>query len=860
MKLFKLKRKNIILVSLLAIAGFLGISSVAVNQAVKDTPVAEKAEAATNRTLKLHYNAAGDNTNWETLAVLYGHDNQYECVVYLEAGSMFGFQVFNGSSQSNWIGYKSNLSSTYFQSSSGSDGGNIKIKSGQGGVYSFYISSDIDNYGGPADGYWIWQNNKSGGTKLSDNPAYVLGSIKGDNKWATSTTDYPFAWDSSTNRYKATLDLYEGDEIKIYRPSDGRYTGYAAALSDSSSGSYGYISDTGYKNNISISKKGRFSIYLGASYNFYGDAEAGWIADPSSDTSGKNYYFSYITVVDLYDVTISNANPGYGSIDTTSIIDVPSGSSISVSSNKVTINGTTVTATPTAATAQYTYAFSSWSNASGTITADRTITANFTRTTNTYTVSFAVNTAGYGTVSDSSIASVPYGSAISVSGNKVTINGTTITATPSAATAQYTYAFSGWSNTSGTVTGARTITANFTRTTNTYTVTFNKNNDSYGTISGTSIASIPYGSSITVSDNKVTINGTTITATPAAATAQYTYAFSGWSNTSGTVTGARTITANFTRTTNTYTVTFNKNNDSYGTISGTSIASIPYGSSITVSDNKVTINGTTITATPAAATAQYTYAFSGWSNTSGTVTGARTITANFTRTTNTYTVTFNKNNDSYGSLSRTTITSIPYGTSVSVSSNTVTINGTTVTATAASDANGYHYSFSSWSNAPATITGAVTITANFSATSGEAAAITYAKAFNTSISSVCVYAGGTSKSDLADAWSDQNDAYDLLDGYVQYWLNKSHASTDSNVLGMFAKYDYVYGKYGEEIGEDFLNREPAPVLGLHSSPFDLFGSEDNFSTIIIIVSSSVALLSVTALSILVIRKRKSKED
>jgi len=50
MKLFKLKRKNIILVSLLAIAGFLGISSVAVNTATsKETPLTEKAEAATNK-------------------------------------------------------------------------------------------------------------------------------------------------------------------------------------------------------------------------------------------------------------------------------------------------------------------------------------------------------------------------------------------------------------------------------------------------------------------------------------------------------------------------------------------------------------------------------------------------------------------------------------------------------------------------------------------------------------------------------------------------------------------------------------------------------------------------------------------
>ncbi len=91
----------------------------------------------------------------------------------------------------------------------------------------------------------------------------------------------------------------------------------------------------------------------------------------------------------------------------------------------------------------------------------------------TYTVSFAVNTAGYGTVSRSSITNVPSGTSITTSNNTVTINGTTVTATPTANTAQYTYAFTGWSNNTGTVTQGRTITANFSRTTNTFTVSGN---------------------------------------------------------------------------------------------------------------------------------------------------------------------------------------------------------------------------------------------------------------------------------------------------------------------------------------------------------------------------------------------------
>ena len=117
------------------------------------------------------------------------------------------------------------------------------------------------------------------------------------------------------------------------------------------------------------------------------------------------------------------------------------------------------------------------------------------QTVTNYTVTFAVNTAGYGTVSSSSL-SVPSGSSISVDSNKVTINNTTVTATPSAKTAQYTYAFSSWSNTSGTVTAARTITANFTRTTNTFTVGGTITN---GALSST--AEVEYGSPLNININ-----------------------------------------------------------------------------------------------------------------------------------------------------------------------------------------------------------------------------------------------------------------------------------------------------------------------------------------------------------------------
>ncbi len=352
------------------------------------------------------------------------------------------------------------------------------------------------------------------------------------------------------------------------------------------------------------------------------------------------------------------------------------------------------------------------------------LTVGYTESIDTYTISLVVGQADYGSISGTNIADVPYGSTISVIGNKVTVNGQTITATAKTATAQYTYSFAGWSVSDGeTITGAKSITANFTRTVNNYTVTLASSNTGYGTVNTTSI-SVPYGSTVSVSGNAITVNGQTITATAKTATTQYAYSFTGWSVSSGTtITSSTTITANFTRNTNFYTISIGRNNTGYGTVSSASV-SVPYGVSITTSGSTVTFSGsylvndasktfsTSVTATATTTTAQYSYAFSSWTSATGTVTGAKTITANFTRSTRSYTVSFSTNNSSYGRVNYSSL-SVPYGSSISVSGNTITINGTTITATAASTTSNYSYSFSSWSNTSGTITSARTITANF---------------------------------------------------------------------------------------------------------------------------------------------------
>ena len=123
----------------------------------------------------------------------------------------------------------------------------------------------------------------------------------------------------------------------------------------------------------------------------------------------------------------------------------------------------------------------------------------------TYTVTIARNNTSYGTVSTSSVGSLSSGAAITkgtgANINKITIGGTTVTATPAATDADYTYAFSSWTVPGDvtTVTADITITANFTRTARPLT--------NYRTVCCTELGTIDGEASLTQGGNSVTISG-----------------------------------------------------------------------------------------------------------------------------------------------------------------------------------------------------------------------------------------------------------------------------------------------------------------------------------------------------------------
>lgn len=281
----------------------------------------------------------------------------------------------------------------------------------------------------------------------------------------------------------------------------------------------------------------------------------------------------------------------------------------------------------------------------------RTATQSFTViVTSDYVISIESNNTAYGTV-DQSMLIVPYGTPYSVSGDELTVGSTVITATPTHTVVgdQYSYSFSGWNVSSGTVSDHMNIVATFVQTVREYTVTINVNNPSYGTVNKNSVT-VPYGSTMVVMGGGVLrIGDQTVTTSPTPATIDTNYWFGEWTfppgNPSGsTITHDITVTANFESGVRYYEITFVTLPVGYGTLdidypySSSGGYHVSYGSTISVSDNELTIDGLTdmtATARPATQDVDWTYAFDNWTISAYTVTGDMTINANFTRTPNT---------------------------------------------------------------------------------------------------------------------------------------------------------------------------------------------------------------------------------
>lgn len=174
--------------------------------------------------------------------------------------------------------------------------------------------------------------------------------------------------------------------------------------------------------------------------------------------------------ITYYTVSTSSSNSSYGSTNRTST-SVAAGTTFTSSGNTLTFSdGRTVVATPKTI-AGYNTSCSGWTPANGTVTSDIAVTVNCTRTANDYTMNFRINDSSLGTISVSS-ASVPYDTTYSTSGATLSFaNGIEVTAFPETLTG-YTITCSGWSPSSGKVSGDTIFTATCTKKAKANTVTY----------------------------------------------------------------------------------------------------------------------------------------------------------------------------------------------------------------------------------------------------------------------------------------------------------------------------------------------------------------------------------------------------
>ena len=436
----------------------------------------------------------------------------------------------------------------------------------------------------------------------------------------------------------------------------------------------------------------------------------------------------------LHNALVESNNTTWGTVSVGTLTNIPYGQTFTVTDHTLSIYGQTVVAIEEDDTVIFKYSFDGFQTEGVTITTgmpmekDLTIRAIFASERQTYTVIIHSNNTDYGTVDVASIMNVPSESVFTVSGNTLELAGTTVTATKHANDAQYTYGFAGWYDaltggneiqTGDLVTSNMDVYARFTATLNTYAVTVQNDSSGYGSVSPTSVANVPYGTVISTNQNTLNVNGTVVTATPTTDTDEYDYEFTNWTVgqnviTSYTVEGPVTITGNFTRDIQTYTVNFTSNNGDYGSVAPTFVSNVPYGSTYTITNNTLRVNGTTVTATPAENDEEWTYAFVQWSvDSTDSVTGNTTITATFSQTHTVYTVTVQPNNSDYGSVTNPTYSNVPYGTVITVDGDEVEIgNIDTSEAVPREDTAQYNYGFSNWSIDESTVTTTYTVVGN----------------------------------------------------------------------------------------------------------------------------------------------------
>lgn len=143
--------------------------------------------------------------------------------------------------------------------------------------------------------------------------------------------------------------------------------------------------------------------------------------------------------------------------------------------------------------------------------------------------------------------------------------------------------------------------------------------------------------------------------------------------------------------------------------------------------------------------------------------------------------------------------------------------------------------------------------------------IYFSSFFNNELGATCDFDGNTNYSSLKASWTKVNNQYPIDDDSKNIFKLVDKNENGNELEQAAAKYDYIVEKYGSDSSNinNFANRNvvirPASFLNVRTI-FSFDNGEASFATIVIIIASSISLLSITALSALVIKKRKTKEQ
>ena len=239
------------------------------------------------------------------------------------------------------------------------------------------------------------------------------------------------------------------------------------------------------------------------------------------------------------------------------------------------------------------------------------------------------------------------------------------------------------------------------------------------------------------------------------------YTFAGWytAETGGTKIltttkmGASNVTYYAQWTINTYTITW-KNYD--GTVLETD-KNVAYGTT-------PTYDGATPTKT---ATSTERYTFKGWTPTIVSVTGDATYVATYSVE---YKVSFAVNNNTYGSVSPTSIW-VKENSTISVNSNKLTIDEQTVTATKKTDTTDTRYAFVNWTTGANEITNSTTVTGNVTIVANFKVEYKVVITTNQDTGKICTDKEGVNGESSREVWVAPDAEYHIDGGYVKVATN-----------------------------------------------------------------------------------------